>query len=66
MGRYANPGAGTTVQALTDSDGKQAITSLEKVEMLMHESFPPNDGDQYYQLPPVGSGNTHVTEQAVK
>ena len=28
--RYANPRAGTTVEALTDRDGKQANTSLEK------------------------------------
>jgi len=43
---YANPQAGTTVEALTDRDGKQANTSLEKEEMLRHKSFPPNDGDQ--------------------
>jgi len=34
--------------------------------MLRHESCPPNDGDQYYKLPPVGSAHTHVAEQAVK
>jgi len=54
-----------TVEALTDRDGKQANTSLEKEEMLRRKSFPPNDGDQYYELPPAGSAQTHVTEQAV-
>ena len=55
-----------TVEALTDREGKQANTSLEKGEMLRHESFPPNDGDQYYELPPAGSAHTRVTEQAVE
>jgi len=64
--RYANPRAGTTVEVLTDREGKQVNTSLEKEEMLMHESFPPNDDDQYYELPPAGSANTRVTEQAVE
>jgi hypothetical protein len=39
---------------------------LEKEEMLRHESFPPNDGDQYYELPRAGSAHTRVTEQAVE
>jgi len=64
--RYPNPRAGTTLEALTDRDGKQANTSLEKEEMLRHESFPPNDGDQYYELPPAGSAHPRVTEQAVE
>jgi len=55
-----------TVEALTDRDGKQGNTSLEKEEMLRHESFPPNDGDQYYELPPAECAHTRVTEQAVK
>jgi hypothetical protein len=55
-----------TVEALTDREGKQANTSLEKEEMLRHESFPPNDGDQYYELPPAGSAHTRVTEQSVE
>jgi len=46
--RYANPRSGTTVETSTDRDGKQAITSLEKEEMLRHESFPSNNGDQFY------------------
>ena len=33
--------------------------------MLRHESVPPNDGEQYYELPPAGSAHTLVTEQAV-
>ena len=64
--RYGNPPAGTTVEALTDRDGKQANTSLEKEDILRHEFFPLNDGDQYYELPPAGSGHTRVTEQAVE
>ena len=64
--RYANPRAGTTVEASTARDGKQAHTSLEKEEMLRHESFPPNDGNQYNKLPPAGSAHTCVTEQAVE
>jgi len=64
--RYANPRAGMTVEALTDREGKQANTSQEKEEMLRRESFPPNDDDQYYKLPPAGSAHTRVTEQAVE
>jgi len=55
--RYANPRAGTTVEALTDRDSKHASTSSKKEEMLRHESFPPNEGDQYYELPPAASCN---------
>jgi len=62
--RYVNPRVGTTVEALTDRDGKHANTSLVKKEMLRLESFPPNDGDQYHKLPPLGSALTRVTEQA--
>jgi len=64
--RYANPRAGMTVEALTDREGNQAKTSLEKEEMLRHESNRPNDGDQYYEPPPAGSAHTCVTEQAVE
>jgi hypothetical protein len=34
--------------------------------MLRRESFPPNDDDQYYKLPPAGNAHTRVTEQAVE
>jgi hypothetical protein len=44
--QYANLPACTTVEALTDRDGNQANKSLDKEEMLRHESFPPNDGNQ--------------------
>jgi hypothetical protein len=44
--RHANLPPGTTVEALTDREGKQANPSFEKEEMLRCESFPPNDGDQ--------------------
>jgi len=64
--RYVNPRAGTTLEALTDRDGKQANTSLEKQEMLRHESFPPNDGNLYYELPPAGCAHTGISEQDVE
>jgi len=54
------------VEALTDREGKQANTSLEKEEMLSFESFPLDDNDQYYELPPAGSAHTRVTEQALE
>jgi len=55
-----------TVEALTDREGEQANSSLEEEEMLRHESFPPNDSDQYYELPTTGRAHSHVTEQAVE
>ena len=55
-----------TVEALTDREGKQANTSLEKEKMMRHESFPPNDVDQYHEPPPAGSALARVTEQAVE
>jgi len=64
--RYANPRAGMTVEALTDRDGKPANTSLEKEEILRDKSFPPNDGEQYNDLPPARSPHTRITEQAVE
>jgi len=51
--RFANPRAGTTVEALTDREGKHAYTSLEKEVMVRRESFPPNDDDEDYELPPT-------------
>jgi len=64
--RYANPRAGTTVEALTDRDGKQVNTSLEKEDMLRHESFPPNACNQHYELPTAGSPHKCAPEQAVE
>jgi len=64
--RYVNHRASMTVEALSDREGKQANTPLEKEEMLSHESFPPNDDDQYYELPTAGRGHTCVTEKAVE
>jgi len=64
--RYTNPQAGMAVEALTNRDGKQANTSLEKEKMLRHKYFPLNDGNEYYKLPPAGSQHTCVTEQAVE
>jgi len=64
--RYGNSRAGMTLEAFTDKEGKQANTSLEKEEMLRHESFPRDDGDQYDERPPAGIAHTRVTEQAVE
>jgi hypothetical protein len=61
-----NHRASLTVEAITDREGKQANRQLEKEEMLRRESFPPNDDDQYYKLPPAGSGHTRITEKAVE
>jgi len=38
--KCANPRAGSTVEALTDSDGKQAKYITEKEKILRPESFP--------------------------
>ena len=54
------------MEVLTNREGKQGNTSLEKEGMLRRESFPPNDDDQYYELPPAGSTHTRVTEHAVE
>jgi hypothetical protein len=62
---YANPWAGTTVEALTGRDGKQAETGFEKKEMMRRESFRPTDGDQSYELPRTGSAHTRFTEDAM-
>jgi hypothetical protein len=64
--RYANACACTTLETLTDRQGKQGYISLEKEDMLRRESFPPNKDDQYYELPPVLSAHTCVTDQAVE
>jgi hypothetical protein len=63
---FTNPRAGATVEALTDSEGKQANTIAEKEEMLRGESFPLNDGDKYYEQLPVGQAHERITEQSVK
>jgi hypothetical protein len=55
-----------TVEASTDRKGKRGNTSLEKEERLRCQSFPPNDEGQYYELPPAGSAQTRITEQAVE
>jgi len=64
--KYVDPRVGATVEALTDREGTQANTAIEKEEMLRLESFPMNDDDQYYELPPAGSAHTNVTEKAVE
>jgi len=64
--KFTNPRAGATVEALTDIEGKQANTIAEKEEMLRGESFPLNDGDQYYELPPAGEAHERITEQSVE
>jgi len=54
------------MEALTDRNGKQVNTSLEKEEKLTHESFRLNHGDQYYEQHPARSAHRHLTEQAVE
>jgi hypothetical protein len=54
------------VEALTDREGKHAHTRGEKEKMLRGESFPMNDGDQYYELPPAGQAHERITEQLVE
>ena len=64
--QYANPRVGVTVETLTDREGKQANTALEKEDMLRHDSFPLNDDDQYSELPPAGSAHARIPEQVVE
>jgi len=64
--KFTNPRAGATVETLTDREGKQANTIAEKKEMLRGESFPLNDGDQYYELPPASQAHECITEQSVE
>jgi len=64
--KYVDPQAGATVEAVTDREEQQANTAIDKEEMLRLESFPLNDDDQYYELPPAGSAHTKVTEKAVE
>ena len=54
------------MEALTDREGKQANTIAGEEEMIRGESFPPNNGDQYYDLPPVGHSHKLITEQSVE
>ena len=62
--RYANPGAGMTMGALTDRAVKQANTAAEKEQMLKRESFPPNDNDQNFELP-RSAKRTHACHPAI-
>ena len=54
------------MEALADREGKQANTIAEKEEMLRGESFPLNDGDQYYEQPPSGQAHECITERSVE
>jgi len=64
--RYANPQADTTMKPVTDREGKQTNTSLEKEEMLRSESFPPNDDDQDCERTPAGSAHALVIKQVIE
>jgi hypothetical protein len=55
-----------TVEAITDREAKQANTAMENKEILRRESFPLNEDDHYYELPPAGSAHTRITKQAVE
>ena len=48
--QYSNHRASVSVVALTDREGKLANTATGREEMLMRESFPPNDDDQFSKL----------------
>jgi hypothetical protein len=52
-----NPGAETTVEALTDCAGKQGNTIAEQGEMLGGETFLLNDVDHYSELSPAGQAH---------
>ena len=66
MAHYVSPAVDLTVEALTDREGKQANTSFVQEEILRNKSFPPNDGEQYYELPPAVSPHTRATEEVVQ
>jgi hypothetical protein len=63
---FAIPWTGMTVEALTDRDGKQENMIAVKEEMARQEFFPPNEYDQYFELPPARQAHQSVTEQAVE
>jgi len=60
--KFANPRAAARFEALTDRDGKHANTLTKKEEMPRWESFPPNEHNQYFELPPVAQAHQSVTE----
>jgi len=64
--KFTNPRAGATLEVLTQREGKKANTIAKKEEMLSGESFPLNDGDQYYELPQAGQAHDGITEQSVE
>jgi hypothetical protein len=64
--KYVDPQVGATVEVQMDREGKHANTVIEKEEMLRLESYPLNDDEQDYELPPAASAHTKVTETAVK
>jgi hypothetical protein len=57
-----NPGRTAYNSKKCAYEGLKAHTATEKEEMLRRESFPQNDDDQYYELPPAGSAHKRVTE----
>jgi hypothetical protein len=64
--KFTNPRAGATLEALTDTEGKQANTITEKEEMLRRESCPLNDGDLYEEISPAGQAHECITKQSVE
>ena len=54
------------MEALTEREWNQANTITEKEEMLRQESIPPNEHDQFFELPPAVQAHQSVTEQAVE
>ena len=64
--KHVDPPVGAMVEGITDREGKQVNTAIDKQEMLTLESFPLNDDDQYYELLPACSAHTKVAEKAVQ
>jgi hypothetical protein len=54
------------MEALTDREGKQANTIAKKEKMLRGDTFPLNDGEQYYELLPAYPAHECITEKSVE
>jgi len=64
--KFANPRAGSTVEALTERDGTHADTITKREEMQRRESFPLHEHDQYIEQLPAGQALQSLTQQAVE
>ena len=64
--KFANPRAGATLQALTNTDGNQANTITEIEEILRRVSFSPNQQNKYLEQLLAGPAHPSVTVHTVK